>query len=300
MNSAINVVERYDYAPFGEELTAGIDGRISTSPQFYSTNQYPTVTPDSTTDKFTSKERDAETGLDFFGARYFSSAQGRFTSPDWSAKPQPVPYATLNDPQTLNLYAYVRNSPLSINDPDGHEILCYGCGAGGQDVPAGDHKTTPISGAEKQVETGILELGAALATGGASEELAAGGHLLKAAVGAIASGGLVASGVIRIIATVSGNEPEKTEQAATSIGAVTTPVGLVTTAVTGSTSLGATASDAKGVVSVVQKPSEAAKDPGGTVVTVGNFIQDIKNLLKPPPPPAPPQPPPPPKCPTCQ
>ena len=33
--------------------------------------------------EFTSKERDAETGLDFFGARYFSSAEVRFTSPDW-------------------------------------------------------------------------------------------------------------------------------------------------------------------------------------------------------------------------
>ena len=38
--------------------------------------------------KFTSKERDAETGLDYFGARYFSGAQGRWTSPDWSANPE--------------------------------------------------------------------------------------------------------------------------------------------------------------------------------------------------------------------
>jgi RHS repeat-associated protein len=68
----------------------------------------------------TSKERDAESGLDYFGARYFSSAQGRFTSPDWSAKPQPVPYADLSDPQTLNLYGYVRNNPLARTDPDGH------------------------------------------------------------------------------------------------------------------------------------------------------------------------------------
>jgi len=34
--------------------------------------------------------------------------------------PQPVPYADLNDPQSLNLYAYVRNNPLSKVDPDGH------------------------------------------------------------------------------------------------------------------------------------------------------------------------------------
>ena len=66
------------------------------------------------------KERDAETGLDYFGARYYSGAQGRFITPDWSAKPQAVPYARFEDPQTLNLYAYVRNNPLSRIDPDGH------------------------------------------------------------------------------------------------------------------------------------------------------------------------------------
>jgi len=72
----------------------------------------------------TGKERDAETGLDYFGARYLSSAQGRWMSPDWSAAPQAVPYADLSDPQTLNLYGYVRNNPLSKNDPDGHCPPC--------------------------------------------------------------------------------------------------------------------------------------------------------------------------------
>jgi RHS repeat-associated protein len=70
--------------------------------------------------KFTGKERDAESGLDNFGARYDSSSMGRFMSPDWSAKPQGVPYAVLDDPQSLNLYAYVRNNPLNRTDPDGH------------------------------------------------------------------------------------------------------------------------------------------------------------------------------------
>jgi RHS repeat-associated protein len=73
----------------------------------------------------TGKERDSETGLDYFGARYFSGAQGRFTSPDWSAKPQPVPYARLGDPETLNLYGYVRNNPLSTADKDGHCDVCW-------------------------------------------------------------------------------------------------------------------------------------------------------------------------------
>ena len=57
--------------------------------------------------RFTGKERDSESGLDYFGARYYSSALGRFTSPDWSAKPQAIPYADFRNPQTLNQYAYV-------------------------------------------------------------------------------------------------------------------------------------------------------------------------------------------------
>jgi len=47
---------------------------------------------------------------------------GRWLSPDWSAKVEPVPYAKLDNPQSLNLYAYVLNNPLSRNDPDGHEV----------------------------------------------------------------------------------------------------------------------------------------------------------------------------------
>jgi hypothetical protein len=46
---------------------------------------------------------------------------GRFMSPDWSAQVEPVPYAKLDDPQSLNLYAYVRNNPLVGIDVDGHD-----------------------------------------------------------------------------------------------------------------------------------------------------------------------------------
>ena len=64
--------------------------------------------------KFTGKERDAETGLDYFGARYMSAAQGRFTSPD-----QPFIDQNEIDPQSWNLYSYVRNNPLRFLDPNG-------------------------------------------------------------------------------------------------------------------------------------------------------------------------------------
>ncbi len=110
-----NPVSCHDYVPFGEEIPAGVGSRSSL---YYPPS--PLAINDTVTEKFTGKERDQETGLDYFGARYLSSPQGRWTSPDWSEKPQPVPYADLKDPQTLNLYAYVRNNPLSRSDLDGH------------------------------------------------------------------------------------------------------------------------------------------------------------------------------------
>ena len=70
---------------------------------------------------FTDKLRDQESGNDDFGARYFSSTLGRFLSADWSAEPEAVPYAKLDDPQSLNLYSYVGNNPLSRVDKDGHQ-----------------------------------------------------------------------------------------------------------------------------------------------------------------------------------
>jgi RHS repeat-associated protein len=69
---------------------------------------------------FTGKEGDAESNLDNFGARYYSNAFGRWMSPDWSEKPEAVPYSNLIDPQSLNLFDYVRNNPVSKADADGH------------------------------------------------------------------------------------------------------------------------------------------------------------------------------------
>jgi RHS repeat-associated protein len=93
------ILDYSDFYPFGGE-------RIITSS---SGNTY----------KFTGKERD-ESGLDNFGARYFASGMGRFMSPDWSAKIEPVPYSKLDNPQSLNLYSYTLNNPLSNVDTDGH------------------------------------------------------------------------------------------------------------------------------------------------------------------------------------
>jgi RHS repeat-associated protein len=64
----------------------------------------------------------AGTGLDYFGARYLSSAQGRFTSID----PVTITPGRMVDPQQLNQYAYVRNNPLRLIDPTGEDLKCTG------------------------------------------------------------------------------------------------------------------------------------------------------------------------------
>jgi len=68
----------------------------------------------------TGKERDSESGLDEFGARYYGSGLGRFMTPDWATTPIDVPYANFGNPQSLNLYSYVKNNPTTVGDPDGH------------------------------------------------------------------------------------------------------------------------------------------------------------------------------------
>lgn len=56
---------------------------------------------------FTGQLRDEDTGLDYFGARYYASVQGRFLTPDGSATPEAVPYGHFETPQSMNLYAFV-------------------------------------------------------------------------------------------------------------------------------------------------------------------------------------------------
>jgi len=73
---------------------------------------------------FTDKERDTESGLDNFDARYYSSQYGRFMIPDWGSKASAVPYADFGIPQSLNLYTYVENNPIFKSDPDGHCGWC--------------------------------------------------------------------------------------------------------------------------------------------------------------------------------
>jgi RHS repeat-associated protein len=108
---------RYDYLPFGEEIASSYSGRSAIAGYGSS---------DNARQKFTGKERDNETGLDYFGARYYASAQGRFSSAD----PKPVTKENFLNPQRWNLYIYVNNNPLTAIDPEGED----GQGKGGDKV----------------------------------------------------------------------------------------------------------------------------------------------------------------------
>jgi RHS repeat-associated protein len=104
-----------------EDVGANWVGAASSLP--YGDNKVQTVQPSDMV--FTGKELDSESDLDYFGARYYNSTRGRWMSPDWSARPEAVPYAILTDPQTLNLYGYAQGSPLGKADKDGHCDWCY-------------------------------------------------------------------------------------------------------------------------------------------------------------------------------
>jgi len=98
-------VKRHDYLPFGEELGL-VAGRMTA--QGYSQ-------VDNIRQRFTQKERDNETDLDWFGpGRYYSNRQGRFTSVDPGGAG-----ARATNPQSLNRYAYTLNRPTVAIDPNG-------------------------------------------------------------------------------------------------------------------------------------------------------------------------------------
>jgi RHS repeat-associated protein len=96
-----NVVARYDYLPFGERCEAACP---------------PTDHADKR--QFAGKERDTQTGFDYFGARYYAGQTGRFTTVDPFLDAQNA----LVDPQLWNRYAYVRNNSLRYVDPDGRAV----------------------------------------------------------------------------------------------------------------------------------------------------------------------------------
>ena len=105
---SLSGVKRHDYLPYGEDVPS--DASWRTAARGYS--------GDGVRQKFTSYERDYETGLDFAQARYYASAQGRFTGVD-PLQASAAPAA----PQTWNRYAYGGGNPLRYTDPSGQFIV---------------------------------------------------------------------------------------------------------------------------------------------------------------------------------
>jgi RHS repeat-associated protein len=102
-----NVISRRDFHPFGEEIITA------------QRTQGSGYTADSVRQKFTGYERDIESDLDYAQARYYNSKHGRFTSVD----PIIMKLDRMADPQRINLYSYVRNTPLMFIDPKGTDLV---------------------------------------------------------------------------------------------------------------------------------------------------------------------------------
>ena len=111
-SGSLATTKRHDYLPFGEEIFAPTGGR--TAAMGYSGG-------DGMRQQFTSQERDVETGLDYFLARYYSSTQGRFTGVD-PLQESAVPAL----PQSWNRYVYCLNNPLVFIDPTGELWIASG------------------------------------------------------------------------------------------------------------------------------------------------------------------------------
>jgi RHS repeat-associated protein len=114
-----NQIQLFDYAPFGE-LLGGAGGRDGRWAGYTQSGIH-----------FTGKEQDGYEGayMHYFGARYFSGGLGRFTSPDRPFADQMEP-----DPQSWNMYGYVRNNPLRFVDPSGNDCVYAQQGDSGYDV----------------------------------------------------------------------------------------------------------------------------------------------------------------------
>jgi RHS repeat-associated protein len=123
-----NVVHYYfeDHLKTTDIVTAANGGILKESDYYPYGGEILIINNDSNRYKFTGKERDTESNLDEFGARYYASSMGRFMTSDWAAKPVTVPYANFGNPQSLNLYSYVENNPTTMGDPDGHCPPCWG------------------------------------------------------------------------------------------------------------------------------------------------------------------------------
>jgi len=249
--------------------------------------------------KFTGKERDTESGLDMFGARYYGSSMGRFMIPDWAAKPTNVPYASFGNPQSLNLYSYVNNNPTTTRDPDGHSDAGTFCNTQCR-------YETPVSDAEIQVDKGILELSAAALAG--PEVLAAAAEAttvlqtLAVTTAVVGTTGTAVNGTVDIVGGLTHTNVDAGTNAVT---AVTNPVAGAVSLATGSMEKGSQAADLTTVVKAgvnlatgkgMSNPAEVGSSLAGAREAVTGAVAAVKSVVSGPPAPPPPPTPKPPSC----
>jgi len=134
-----NKVWEADYKPFGEEyaITQNVENNR----------------------RFVGKEKDAETGLNYFGARYLSTSSGRFLAPDPVRAVDPytgsVNMQILNNPQRHNSYAYSLNNPYRYVDPDGQVVVVVGSPSYKKQV---NNDLSRIKSSDKQLKTMVVNL----------------------------------------------------------------------------------------------------------------------------------------------
>jgi RHS repeat-associated protein len=190
-DQAGEVVSRRDYYPFGETINASVNGRATI--EGYSDSEV-------SRQRFTGKERDTESGLDYFGARYYSGAQGRFTTVD-PANAGARPEA----PQSWNGYSYALNNPGKFVDPDGKSATLalgiLGAIVGGVDAWA-------AGGDTRAIQKGIVAGGLGGAVAGSVIDTFGGSALVLG--GSAALGAHVAN---ETDAAIDGRTPSSAERA---------------------------------------------------------------------------------------
>lgn len=111
-DSAGALVEKTTYAPFGEVMSGGTTAKF----------------------QYTGQEKDQETGLNYYDARYYDPHLQRFTQPDTYTQ-------NVYNPQDLNEYSYVLNNPVRYTDPTGHFIQILIILAAYAEIDAADPNT---------------------------------------------------------------------------------------------------------------------------------------------------------------
>jgi RHS repeat-associated protein len=111
-NQSATVVQRRDFFPFGEAIPA--DSSHGNRQAVTDGGQATYITSSGVKQQFTGQQRDGDTGLDYFLARYYSAPLGRFLSVDPGGAGAHAAW-----PQSLNAFVYVENRPLILFDPTG-------------------------------------------------------------------------------------------------------------------------------------------------------------------------------------